>query len=210
MICSILIVRSDWLMATNSLSARSAEDLPAADALRVDQKEKGALRRAGKRQLAGNGGVERGTQIRPGRRLVWRQRGRGGQSAASPEPVGDRRQAAVALGEPGLAFEQLADLGFHQLLVEHLPAGDAVDLRAQRRDAVLIGLLQACLPRRRGVDQIVPEHQIGGREQGSRCAIAAKAEPASRRQPRPDLEMTDIVAARDDDRVRFSAPAEDG
>ena len=58
--------------------------------------------------------------------------------------------------------QKFGDLGFHHLLVEHLAAGDAVDLRAQRRDAVLIGVLHARLPRDGGADQIVAQHEIGG------------------------------------------------
>ena len=57
------------------------------------------------------------------------------------DPVEDRSEPAVALRQLRLPFKKLADLGFHQLLVEHLAAGDAVDLRAQRRDAVFVGLL---------------------------------------------------------------------
>ena len=75
-----------------------------------------------------------------------------------------RAEAAMALAELALALEQFADLGFHQLLVEQLAAGDAVDLRAQCRDAVLIGLLHARLPGGGGADQIVAQHQIGGRQ----------------------------------------------
>ena len=40
-------------------------------------------------------------------------------------------------------------------------------------------------------------------------AIAAKRRAGEGDQPRPDREMPDVVAARDDDRVRFLAPAED-
>ena len=107
-----------------------------------------------------------------------------------------------------LPFEQLADLGFHQLLVEHLPAGDAVDLRTQRRDAVFVSLLQTRLPRCRRVDQIVSQHEVGGRQQvaDGHCRECRTGEGD---QPRMDLEMTDVIAARDDDRVRFLAPAED-
>ncbi len=114
----------------------------------------------------------------------------------------------MALRQLRLPLEQLADLGLHQLLVEHLAAGDAVDLRAQRRDAVLIGLLQARLARRGRVDQVVPEHEVGGREQiaDGHCGERRAGDGG---QPGTDLEMTDIVAARDDDRVRLLAPAED-
>ena len=114
----------------------------------------------------------------------------------------------MALCQLRLPFDKLADLRFHQLLVEHLPAGDAVDLRAQRRDAVLVSLLKARLPRSGRVDQVVPEHEVGSRKQVA-DGHRRERRTANGDQPRMDLEMTDVVAARDDDRVRFLAPAED-
>ncbi len=77
-----------------------------------------------------------------------------------------RPEATVALRQLAICrVEQLGDLGLHQLLVEQLAAGDAIDLRAQCRDAVLVGLLHARLARRRGADQIVAQDQIGGCKQ---------------------------------------------
>ena len=114
----------------------------------------------------------------------------------------------MALPDLGLPLDQLADLCLHQLLVEHLPAGDAVDLRAQRRNAVLICLLQARLPRRCSVDQVVSEHEVG-RRQKIADGYCGEGRADGGDQPRTDLEMTDIIAPRNDDRVRFLAPAED-
>ena len=106
-----------------------------------------------------------------------------------------------------LPVQQLADLVLHQLLVEQLAAGDAVDLGAQRRDAILVGLLHARLARRAGADQVVAQDEVGGGEQ------VADGDREQRRageggEPRPDGEMPDLVAARDDDRVRLFTPAE--
>ena len=118
-----------------------------------------------------------------------------------------RVQPAVPRRQLGLAVEQLGDLLFHQLLVEQLAAGDAVDLRPQRRDAVFIGLLDARLARRAGADQIVAQNEIGGGEQiadGDRQQRRA----AKCGKPRPDGEMPDIVAMRDDDGVWLFTPAE--
>ena len=107
----------------------------------------------------------------------------------------------------GLAIEQLGDLVLHQLLIEKLAAGDAIDLCAQRRDAVLVGLLDARLARRRGADQVVAQDEIGGGKQitdGNR----QKRRATKCNQPRPDREMPDRVAMRDDDGVGLFAPAE--
>ena len=199
--CSVSIVRSDWLMATNSRSARSAAVSPAR---RVARRPEGERRVGGARQARAG----RRRALPSSARTSGLSGGSGAVAGRAAAPcsarsrIGPRRPwRCVSLR---LALEQFADLGLHQLLVEHLAAGDAVDLRAQRRDAVLIGLLQARLPRGRGVDQVVPEHEIGGREQvadGDRRERRA----GERGKPRSDLEMADVVAARDDDRVRFLA-----
>jgi hypothetical protein len=43
----------------------------------------------------------------------------------------------VSLGDLALTGEKFGDLALDELLIEKLPACDAVDLRAQDRDAVL-------------------------------------------------------------------------
>src|SRR5690606_25738375 len=117
-------------------------------------------------------------------------------------------EPAVALRQLRLSLQQLADLGFHKLLVEHLPAGDAVDLCAQRRDTILIGLLQARLTRHRRVDQVVSEDQVGRGEQVADGHCCKRRSPDDN-QPWMNLEMADVVAARDNYRVRFFPSAED-
>ena len=58
-----------------------------------------------------------------------------------------------------------------------------------------------------GADQVVAQDEVGGGEQvadGDRQQRRA----AERDQPRPDREMPDRVAMRDDDGVRLFTPAE--
>jgi len=107
----------------------------------------------------------------------------------------------------GLALDQFADFGFHQLLVEQLAAGDAVDLTAQRRNTVFVGLLHARLPRRGRADEVVAQHQIGG------CEKVAHRNGGERRagqacNPWTQGEVPDFIASGDDDGVRLLALAE--
>ena len=125
------------------------------------------------------------------------------------DPVEDRTEAAVALRQLRLALEQLSDLGLHQLLVQHLSVGDAVDLGAQCRDAVFVGLLQTRLAGRSSADEVVPEDKVGcGEQVAYRDGGEGGAEKG--RQPGSDREVTDLIAARNDDRVGLSAFSEDG
>ncbi len=114
----------------------------------------------------------------------------------------------MALGELRLPGQQFGNLALDELLVENLPARDAVDLRAQGRDAVFIGLLHAGLPRGRGAEQIVAQHQIrSGKQIADRHRSHHRAHEGG--EPRPYDEVPDFVAAGDDDGVRFSTSAED-
>ena len=110
-------------------------------------------------------------------------------------------------GKLRLPLEEFGDLLLHQLLVEQLAAGDAVDLRTQRRDAVLIGLLDARLASRARPDQVVAQDEVGG---GEKVADGNREECGAGNcgDPRPNGEMPDVVAAGDDDRVRLFTPAE--
>ena len=111
-------------------------------------------------------------------------------------------------GKLGLAVEEFGDFLLHQLLVEQLAAGDAVDLGAQRRNAILIGLLHACLPRRGGADEIVAQHEVGRRQQ---IAYGNRRQRRAYERGKPGAygEMPYLIAPGDDDRVGFSASAED-
>ena len=160
-------------------------------------------RRRGQRGLQA---VERGAGVGALVRLVGRHRSGLGKRAGLAA-LQHRPDAAMALGQLRLARQQLAHLALHQLLVEQLAAGDAVDLGAQRGNAVLVGLLHARLAGRRGAEQVVAQHQVAGRQE------VADGHRRERRagqggDPRADREMPDLVAARDDDRVRLPAPAE--
>src|SRR5690606_19779639 len=78
-----------------------------------------------------------------------------------------RSETAMSLGQLRLALQKLAHLALHELLVEQLAAGDAVDLRAQGGNPIFIGLLHPRLPRNRGADQVVAQDEVGGGEQVS-------------------------------------------
>jgi hypothetical protein len=93
------------------------------------------------------------------------------------------------------------------LLIEQLAAGDPVDLCAQRRDAVLIGLLKPCLAGDRGADQVVAQDQIGSGEQIA-DGKGGDDRAGKRGHPRPDGEVAYLVASGDDDRMRFGPFAE--
>ena len=113
----------------------------------------------------------------------------------------------MAGGKLRLAVQEFGDLLLHQLLVEQLAAGDAVDLGAQRRNAVLVGLLDARLASRARADQVVAQDEVGG---GKKVADGNREQrrAGERGDPRPNGEVPDVVAARNDDRVRLFTPAE--
>jgi hypothetical protein len=151
-----------------------------------------------------------GAQFGPLVRTVGGRRHRFGHvGLVAGQPVDDRPETAVPAGQLALPFQKLCELGFHQMLIEQLAAGDPVDLRAQHGDAVFISLLHARLARRVGADQIVAQDQIGG---GGEIADrhGRNDRPRQRGHPRPDGEMADLVATRDDDCVRFAAFSERG
>ena len=141
------------------------------------------------------------------RLLAGRRRRRGQGGAYRLGPFEQWPKPAMAQGQLRLSLQQFAYLCFHKLLVEQLPAGDAVDLRAQRRDAVLISLLHARLPRRGRPDQVVAQHEIGGSHQVAHCE-RGKCRAGKHRQPGSKGEVLDVVAAGDDHHMRLFAPAE--
>ena len=66
----------------------------------------------------------------------------------------------VALAEFRLTGEQLGHLGFHELLVEQLTAGDTINLGSQRGDTVLVSVLHTSLARYRCADQVIAEDKV--------------------------------------------------
>src|SRR5262249_26954700 len=62
----------------------------------------------------------------------------------------------------GLPPHDLVEFLVELFLVEQLPAGGAIDARAQLRDAVLIGVLHLGLARDQAGEDIVAERKIGG------------------------------------------------
>ena len=82
------------------------------------------------------------------------------------EPVGHVGQAGERGGarfEQRLPAHDLIELRLELLLVEQLPAGDAVDLGAQFGDAVLVGELHLRLARDQPRQHVVVECEIGRR-----------------------------------------------
>ena len=115
--------------------------------------------------------------------------------------------ASMAQRKLVLAGEKFRNLALDGLLIEKLTACDAVHLRAQRGDAVLVGLLHARLSRRGGADQIVAQDQVRGCKQvADRNGRQSRAD--QRRHPRTNGKVTDFIAARDDDRMGLLAVAE--
>ena len=114
----------------------------------------------------------------------------------------------MALGKRKLLLHQLLDLLLHDLLVEELAAGDAIDLRAQRGDAVLVVMLHAGLACHGGADQVVAQDEIGGGGKVADGEHAGKAE-ADGGHPGADGHVTDLVAACQDHDMPLRALSED-
>ena len=122
--------------------------------------------------------------------------GRGGRGGATGEgrprrgarATNARRRAASVIPVRAvwrslrrrLARSELVDLRLDVLLVEELPAGQPVDVRAQGRDTVLIGVLHARLPRDRGREQVIAKDEVPG------SADVSRGRPRPQRGPGPD------------------------
>ena len=93
----------------------------------------------------------------------------GGASAAGAarggwiEPVSTRRRRARWCGCSSVAWRcsSALELLLELLLVEQLPAGDAVDLRAQFGDAVFVGELHFGLTADQAREHVLVEREIG-------------------------------------------------
>ena len=114
------------------------------------------------RLAVGRGDEDHGVVDRRGPdRLVGRSGG--AMRAGWIEPVvgivaGERRGALL---QRGLPLQQRVELLLELLLVEQLPAGDAVDLGAQFGDAVLVGELHFGLAADQAREHVVAEGEIG-------------------------------------------------
>ena len=80
--------------------------------------------------------------------------------------IGQRAERRGARLERGLPLRQLLELAVELLLVEQLPAGDAVDLRPHLGDAVLVGELHRGLAGDQARQHVVVEGEIGGGDAG--------------------------------------------
>ena len=95
-----------------------------------------------------------------GRRIV----GRGAAARRRPDRAGDvghRAERGRTRFQCRLAPHDLVELLVELFLVEHLPAGGAVDLGAQLGDAILIGVLHLGLARDQPRQHVVAESKIG-------------------------------------------------
>ena len=142
-------------------------------------------------ELAG----ERGATIRCrcGRRVVvGDRRGLGAlRMAAAGDRAGDdiaRAEGGAALLQHLLAAHQRLDFALDLLLIEQLPAGDAVDLAAQFGDAILIGELHLRLTADQAAEDIVLEGEIGtGAERPDAHHHQRADDDPERDRPDPDL-----------------------
>ncbi len=103
---------------------------------------------------------------RGGFRRSLRCVGRRGTAHRGPDRSGDIGQRAECGGarfERRLSPHDLIEFLVELFLVEQLPAGGAIDLGAQFRDSVLIGVLHLRLPRDQPGQDVVAEREIGGR-----------------------------------------------
>jgi hypothetical protein len=80
------------------------------------------------------------------------------EPSASVGHAGERRGARF---QRRLSAHDLFELLFELLLIEQLPAGDAIDLRAQLGDAILIGELLLLLAGNQPGQHVVVEGEIG-------------------------------------------------
>ena len=105
-------------------------------------------------------GVADRRRLRHARRCGRRASGavRGRDRAGGERVAGKRLGAAL---ERRLPLQQRFELLLELLLIEQLPAGDAVDLRAQFGDAVLIGELHLGLAADQAGEHVVAEGEIG-------------------------------------------------
>ena len=113
----------------------------------------------------------------------------------------------LACVERGLTAEQAVHLGVEGLLVEELAAGQPVDVGAERRNPVLVGLLHPALAGDGRGKQVVAEDEVARRgeiEDGEEDTDDRNAA----RKPGPDRKRADVLSASDDDAVRRLAAGE--
>ena len=126
-----------------------------------------------------------------GRRDRLRQRRRDGSvDRAGRRRIGHTGERRGARFQRRLPAHDLLELLLELLLVEQLPAGDAVDLGAQLGDAVLVGELLFLLPRDQPRQHVVVEGEIGaGRERP-----AGHDHEAADRDPEGDRAEPELAA----------------
>ena len=105
--------------------------------------------------------------------------------------VRERRQGRRALLQHALLAHDLFELLFELLLIQQLARGDAVDLRAQFRDAVLIGELHVRLAGDQPLQHVVMKGEIGAGQHRP----AGHDHEAGDDEPEGDRSETDLAAA---------------
>ena len=146
----------------------------------------------------------------------------GGVSAAAPRRrwpdrtggcgIRDRAERGGARFERGLAAHDLVELLVELFLIEQLAAGGAVDLGAQLRDAVFIGVLHLGLTGDQPGQDVVAKREIGG---GRRRPHAEQHDRADN-DPEHDGAEPDLLAGMHDgvavavDRCRLRRSWRDG
>jgi hypothetical protein len=86
---------------------------------------------------------------------------RGAADRAVRGRIGNAAQRRRVRFQRGLAAGKLLELSLELLLVEQLPAGGAIDLRAQFGEAVFVGELLLGLTRDEPSECVVAEREIG-------------------------------------------------
>ena len=101
---------------------------------------------------------------------------RGAADRAGRGRIGNAAQRRRVRFQRGLAAGKLLELSLELLLVEQLPAGGAIDLRAQFGEAVFVGELLLGLTRDEPSEHVVAEREIG----------RGRGRPARHDNDRPD------------------------
>ncbi len=144
---------------------------------------------------SGAGPSSASVRRRPGRRDSLRvEPGAAHRLAEAGDDVLALVEGILPAGEP-------LEVGLDGVLVEELAAGEPVDVGAQRRDAVLVGVLHAGLARERGGEDVVAEEKIAGGGEvdgGEKTGGDGDAD----RHPAVDGEGAHALAMGDDDAVR--------
>ncbi len=152
------------MRSSESCISASVASIPAPDRVATRAANVGKARELQARLAVGRRRED--DRIADRRRLGRRRIGRGGAGrgldGAGGDRIGDARQGGRARFQGRLAAHQLIELLLELLLVQELPAGDAIDLGSQIGDAILIGVLHVGLAGDQAGQEIVAKGEISG------------------------------------------------